>query len=337
MLEKFATLKKDFGNKFALFGLSNSKKMVEEVANILGIDVCEIETIKFADGEILVKSQTSVRNRNVVIFQSTSAPVNDSLMELLIAIDMFKRASAKSITIVMPYFGYARQDRKTKGREPITAKLVANMLELAGATQVVIMDIHSEQTQGFFDIPVDTLKASTILLREIIKKICKTKVVIVSPDYGSVKNAREIAKKIGSPFAIIDKRRPSPNQVVVSNVLGDVEGRDCIITDDMIDTGGTILAACKILKKKGAKSITVMATHGLFSNGAIKKFEKALDDGIISDLYITDSIEYNNFIEHKKIHVVHLADFFADVLMSQFTSSSVGLVYKKYWELICEE
>ena len=336
MLEKFATVKKEFSDKFALFGLSNSIKMAEDVGNILGIKVSEIETLKFADGEILVKSKTSVRNRNVVIFQSTCSPVNDSLMELLIAIDMFKRASAKSITIVMPYFGYARQDRKTKGREPITAKLVANMIQLAGATQVVIMDIHSEQTQGFFDIPVDTLKASTILLRQIIKKICKTEVVIVSPDYGSVKNAREIAKKIGSPFAIIDKRRPSPNQVVVSNVLGNVLGKDCIITDDMIDTGGTILAACKILKKKGANSITVMATHGLFSNGSISKFEKAIDQGIISDLYITDSIEYNTTIKHKNIHIVRLDDFFADVLMSQFTSSSVGFVYKKYWEIICE-
>ncbi|MGL5630705.1 MAG: ribose-phosphate diphosphokinase [Mycoplasmoidaceae bacterium] len=325
-----------FLNNFALFGLSKSKLITNEVAKLLNIKESELLIKNFSDGEIFVKSLESVRNKDVAVFQSTSSPVNDSLIELLITIDMLKRSSAKTITIIIPYFGYARQDRKTSGREPITAKLVANMIEMAGADKVVIMDIHSDQAQGFFDIPVDTLKAAMILLREIISKIHRKNLVIVSPDYGGVKNARQIAKKIGAPLAIIDKRRPEHNQVISDNVLGDVEGKDCIICDDMIDTGGTILAACKILKSKKSKSITVMATHGLFSNNSIKVFEKAIEDGIISDLYITNSIESNYHVNHPKIHIVNLAEFFADVLISDFTSGSVGQVYQKYWDLISD-
>lgn len=336
MLKQFEKLNKDFLKNLVLYGLTKGKYLTDEIAKILGIEASIIVSSTFADGEILVKGGTSVRNKDVVLIQSTSAPVNDSLMELLIAIDMLKRASAKSINVIIPYYGYARQDRKSSGREPISAKLVANMISNAGASRVILMDIHSEQIQGFFDIPVDTLKASSILLRNIIKKKDLDNVVIVSPDYGSVKRAREIAKKISVPIAIIDKRRPAPNQVEVQNVLGDVESKNCIIIDDMIDTGGTIIAACEMLKKKNAKSITVMSTHGLFSNNAIQKFKKAIHEGLISDLYITNSIQENNDLQEEHIHVINIADFFADVIVAHFTSNSVGSVYKKYWEKICD-
>lgn len=325
-------------NNYVIFGLSNSKELTKKVCDYLKVKPGDIETFRFADGEILVKSNQTVRERDVYLFQSTSKPVNDNLMELLIAIDALKRASAKSINVIIPYYGYARQDRKSKGREPITAKLVANFLETAGATKVVLMDIHADQTQGFFNIPVDTLKASWMMLSEISSDYNHDDLCIVSPDYGGVKRARSIAQCLNVPLAIIDKRRPAPNKVEVSNVLGNVEGKDCILVDDMIDTGGTILSAAKLLKEKNVKSISIMCTHAVFSNNAIEKFNKAIDDGVLSNLYITDSIPEANKYKSKNIHVLSLAKLYADFIKIQDKHTSISSnLYKKYIDKINEK
>lgn len=326
-------------NNCIIFGLSNGYLYAKEVAERTKIQLGVINTSRFADGEILVKSNTTVRGMDVFIFQSTSSPVNDNLMELLIAIDSLKRASANSITVIIPYFGYARQDRKAKGREPITCKLVANFLENAGATKVILIDIHSEQTQGFFDIPVDTMTASCVLFHEFRKnnKDIIKNLTIVAPDYGAVKKVRKISEILNVSLAIMDKRRPQPNVVEISNVLGDVKGRDCLLLDDMIDTGGTILQNIELLKKHGCKKIFVVATHGVFSNNALDKFKDALDKNLISELYIADTIEQNTKINHPNIKVVNLSNFYAEILEAQINHKSVSKIYKKYWDMVCED
>lgn len=297
-----------------VIGLSGSKKLTNDVCKHLKIKQVPTLINRFADGEIIVRPKTPVRNRNVTVIQSTSAPVNENLMELLITIDSLKRSSAKSINVIIPYYGYARQDRKTASREPITSKLVANLLEKTGATRVSIIDIHSDQTQGFFEVPVDTIPAFYILAKEIFSKHSLKNLVIVSPDYGGVKRARKIAEKIGVDLVILDKRRPKQNVAEIVNVLGDVKGKDCIIADDMIDTGGTIIAASEILKEKGAKSILIIATHGIFSGNAIEKLTKAINDKIISDIYVTDSIESVYKAKIPRLHIVSLSKLVAEII-----------------------
>ncbi len=332
-------MKLENSQNYIIFGLNNGYEYAKEVSEQTGIKLGEFEISKFADGEILVRSESTVRGMDVVVFQSTSAPVNDNLMELFIAIDSLKRSSANSITVVIPYYGYARQDRKAKGREPITCKLVANFLENSGATKVILLDIHALQTQGFFDIPVDTVSASCILFSEYKKQNPNLEnLTIVAPDYGAVKKVRKVSEILDVSLAIVDKRRPKPNVVEVSNVLGEVLDRDCLLIDDMIDTGGTILKNIDLLKDKGAKKITVMATHGVFSNNAIDKFIKFIDEGKIDGLYISDSIEANRQIKHPKIHVVKLANFFRDIIDAQINHSSVSNVYDKYWtKVLCQQ
>lgn len=322
---------------YIVFGLNNGHKYASEVAKKTGMKLGEVEISRFADGEILVRSSNTVRGMDVFIFQSTSAPVNDNLMELLIAIDSLKRASANSITVVIPYYGYARQDRKAKGREPITCKLVANFLENSGATKVILIDIHSLQTQGFFNIPVDTLSVSCILFNEYKKSNPNLdNLTIVAPDYGAVKKVRKISEILNISLAIVDKRRPKPNVVEVSNLLGDVNGRDCLILDDMIDTGGTILKNIDLLKENGAKKITIMATHGVFSNNAIEKFKQFLDEKKIDALYIADTIEENRNIKHPNIHIVSLAEFISEIFKAQINHTSISDIYNKYWNMVCD-
>lgn len=292
-------------NTNIIFGLNASKKLAEKVAELLGSKVGEISIQHFADGEILVTPQETVRGCNVTLIQSISNPVNENLMELLIAIDALKRSSAASINVVVPYMGYARQDRKSKPREPITFKLVANMLQIAGATRILTFDIHSDQTQGFFDIPFDSLRASLFLLNDFIKVTKITDFVVVSPDYGGVKRSKEISQMLNMPLAIIDKRRPAPNQVEVTNILGDVKGKHCVIFDDMIDTGGTVIASSKLLKAQGAKSVSILVTHGLFNGNATDKFNEAIENGDISNIFITDTIEQERNI--KNLNVVSVA------------------------------
>lgn len=318
-----------------IFGLSNGIELAKKVAEKTGIKLGNVTRKIFADGEILVKSEETIREKKVFLFQSTSNPVNDSLMELLIAIDSFKRASAKSITVIIPYFGYSRQDRKASGREPITAKLVANFLEKAGADKVIAFDIHSEQTQGFFDIPVDTLSAICVLFSAFIKNRHNlNKLKVVAPDYGAVKKARKIAERLNVDLSIVDKKRPEPNVVEIANILGEVKGYNCILLDDMIDTGGTILENVKLLKQKGASKIFVMITHGIFSNNSIQKFFDALDQNIIDELYITDSIQANLEYRHKNLYLVSLDDFLVEVIDAQINQKSISQIYAKYWDFV---
>lgn len=278
-------------NVTKVFGLSGSKQLIEKLKESKLVKISEIKTMIFADGEIITTPQEFVRGCNVVLIQSTSNPVNDRFMELLIAIDAMKRASAKSINVIIPYMGYSRQDRKTNPREPITFKLIANMLQTAGASRVLTWDIHSLTTQGFFDIPFDSIEACWLLLDAFTSTTNIKDFAVVAPDYGSIKRSRDISVELQKPLIIIDKRRPEPNMVEISNILGDCEGKNCVIIDDMIDTGGTIIASSKLLKEKGAKTVSVLATHALFNKDAIANLKKAHDEGIITHIFVTDSVE----------------------------------------------
>jgi ribose-phosphate pyrophosphokinase len=314
-----------------VLGLSGAKKITASICKHLNTKPMPVTISHFADGEIMVRPEVPVRYRAVTIVQSISKPVNENLMELLIAIDALKRASAKVINVVLPYYAYARQDRKTLGREPITSKLVATLLERAGASRVAIVDIHSEQTQGFFDIPVDTLKASFITVREAITQIHCSNLVIVSPDYGGIKRARQIAATLNLPLAILDKRRPTPNRAEISDILGDVKNKDCLISDDMIDTAGTIVAACKVLKDHGAKTITIAATHGILSDPATERLSKAIKSNVISNIYLTNSVEsvYNRKIPN--LHVCDLGKYLSEIIKVYYSENgSISKVYEHY-------
>ena len=242
------------GNSIKLFAGNSCKKLAAEIAKLLNMELGEIECGKFSDGETMVNIHESVRGRDVFVLQSTSTPVNDNLMELLVIIDALRRASAGRITAVMPYFGYARQDRKARSRDPITAKLVADLITTAGADRVLTMDLHASQLQGFFDIPVDHLLGAPVITNYFLKNNYRSEdLVIVSPDVGSVKRARNLASKLDAPIAIIDKRRPGANAVEIMNIIGDVRDKSCIMVDDMIDTAGTIVQGAHALKEAGAK------------------------------------------------------------------------------------
>lgn len=302
-------------NKNIIIGLSASQKLASKIAKHLNTKLIKTVIKHFADGETLVSFEESVRAKNVYLIQSTCKPVNENVMELLIAIDALKRASAKSINVICPYYGYARQDRKTNSREPITCKLVAKLIETAGATRVTVVDIHSEQAQGFFDVPVDTVSASYLIANRIMKDYGTKNTIIVSPDYGSVKRARKLAHRLNLPIAILDKRRPSPNQAEICSVLGDVKGKNCIIVDDMIDTGGTLLAGCAALKKFGAKKIIAGATHGLFSKNAAEKFNTAMKKKHLNALYVANSLDSVDETKIKHLKIVDIS-----LLLSQIIS-----------------
>ncbi|MCJ0588317.1 ribose-phosphate diphosphokinase, partial [Enterococcus cecorum] len=248
--------------KLKIFALNSNRPLAEKIAEAAGVELGKCTVKQFSDGEIQVNIEESIRGAHVYVVQSTSSPVNDNLMELLIMIDALKRASAKTINVVMPYYGYARQDRKARSREPITAKLVANMLQTAGATRMVTLDLHAAQIQGFFDIPVDHLMGAPLIANYFLEKgIVGDDVVVVSPDHGGVTRARKLAEFLKSPIAIIDKRRPRANVAEVMNIIGQVEGKVCVLIDDMIDTAGTITLAANALKEAGAKSVYASCTH----------------------------------------------------------------------------
>jgi len=271
----------------AVFSLTSSKKLTDEICKYLGIPEGKIDVKHFADGEILVELGESVRGKHVFLVQSTCLPVNENLMEILIALDAVKRASCKEVTCVIPYYGYARQDRKAKPRQPITAKLVADLLEAAGADRVVCVDLHATQIQGFFKIPTDNLTAMSMLGQYFRNKKIPD-VVVVSPDHGGATRARTLADCINNaPIAIVDKRRQKPNVAEAMNLVGDVDGKNCIIVDDLADTGGSLIGCIDILRRHGAKDIYCACTHGVFSNGALERI--AASD--IKEFVVTNTIE----------------------------------------------
>jgi ribose-phosphate pyrophosphokinase len=273
-------------SNFKMFALNSNRKLSVEMARLLGCELGKSSVSRFSDGEIQINIEESVRGSDVFLVQSTSQPGNEHIMELLIMIDALKRASARIINVVIPYYGYARQDRKARSREPITAKLIANLLETAGATRVLTMDLHAPQIQGFFDIPVDQLLGVPILSKYFENKGLDD-IVIVAPDNGGVVRARKMASHLHSPIAFIDKRRPKPNVAEIMNIVGNVEGKNAIIIDDLIDTAGTITLAANALAEKGAKAVFACCTHPVLSGPAISRIESSA----INELVITNTIE----------------------------------------------
>ena len=269
--------------------------LAEKVAETLGIKLSKCSVKKFSDGEISINIEESVRGSEVFVLQSTSSPANETLMTLLIMIDALKRASVDTINVVMPYYGYARQDRKARSREPITAKLVANLIETAGADRVIAIDLHALQIQGFFNIPVDHLMCVPIIAKYFANKLDNLDdVVVVSPDHGGVTRARKLADKLNTPIAIIDKRRPKPNVAEVMNIVGNIQGKTCILIDDIIDTAGTITLGAKALLKQGAKEVYASCSHAVLSGPALER----LENSPIKELVYADTI---NIPENKKI------------------------------------
>ena len=259
-----------------LFSLNANIPLAQEVAKSLGVELSRCSVKKFSDGEVSINIEESVRGCEVFIIQSTSDPVNGNLMTLLIMIDALRRASVDTINVVIPYYGYARQDRKARSREPITAKLIANLLQVAGADRIIALDLHALQIQGFFDIPVDHLMAAPIIANYFKKKIPDMEdVVVVSPDHGGVTRARKLADALNTPIAIIDKRRPKPNVAEVMNIVGNIEGKTCILIDDIIDTAGTITLGAKALKDRGAKEVYASCSHAVLSGQALERIENS--------------------------------------------------------------
>ena len=282
-----------YKDNMMLFALNSNVPLAQKIAVRVGVPLSKSSVQRFSDGEIQINIDESVRGKDVYLIQSTSVPVNDNLMELLIMIDAVRRASAQTINIVIPYYGYARQDRKTRPREPITAKLIADMLQEAGATRVLSLDLHAPQIQGFFDIPVDNLMGAPLLADYFLRNNLQKDAVVVSPDHGGVTRARKLAEFLKTPIAIVDKRRPRANVSEVMNIIGNVKGKRAIIIDDMIDTAGTITLAAQALIDAGATEVYASATHAVLSGPAIQR----LNDSPIKNLVLTDSI--NQPVEKK--------------------------------------
>jgi len=297
-------------------------ELAKQITQKLGVELSEAKVGRFSDGEIQVKIVDNVRGADCYIIQPTSSPVNENLMELLIIADALKRASAKRITAVMPYYGYGRQDRKAEPRVPITARLVANLLATAGITRVLTMDLHAGQIQGFFDIPVDHLYGMPVILNYFQDKNLKD-VVVVSPDAGGVERARSFAKHFNADLAIVDKRRPRPNEAAIMNIIGDVKDKVCIILDDMVDTAGTLTKVAEAIKEKGASKVYATASHGVLSGDAKKKIQKSC----IEELVITDSIPLSKDGPNNKITVLSIASILAEAIMRISNDESISALF----------
>lgn len=312
-------------NKITVFSLSSSKKLAQDIASILGTKVGDCKVHHFADGEILCEIGESVRGKDVFIVQSTSNPVTENLMEILVLTDALKRASAREITAVIPYFGYARQDRKAKPRQPITSKLVADLLTTAGVNRVVTVDLHAAQIQGFFDIPVDEMQALPLLIKYFRKKKVQD-LCVVSPDHGGATRARKMSEAFDCPIAIIDKRRPKPNVAEVMGIIGNVEGKNCILIDDMIDTAGTITAGVDMLKQKGAKDVYIACTHGVLSGPAVER----LSTCAAKEVVITNTIEISQEKKFDKLVSVSVAGLLAHTIENIENDLPVSDVFTQY-------
>jgi ribose-phosphate pyrophosphokinase len=305
-----------------VFTLNSNKELSKEIAQHIGIELGESSVTKFSDGEIQINIEESIRGCEVYVIQSTSDPVNQHLMELLIMIDALKRASAKTINVVMPYYGYARQDRKARAREPITAKLVANLLETAGATRVIAIDLHATQIQGFFDIPVDQLLGVPILANYFANKELDD-IVIVSPDHGGVTRARKMADRLKAPIAIIDKRRPRPNVSEVMNIVGNIEGKTAILIDDIIDTAGTITLAANALVENGAKEVYACCTHPVLSGPAMDRIQNSS----IKELVVTNTIVLPEEKKIDKVTQLSVAPLLGEAIIRVHEQLSVSKLF----------
>ncbi len=308
--------------KISLLAGTSNLELAKEISSYLKVPITPIEVKNFSDGEIYVHIEKSVRGSIVFIVQPTSPPVNDKLMELLLIVDACKRASAKEINVVIPYYGYSRQDRKNTPREPISAKLVANLIETAGVDRVVTFDLHVDQIQGFFNIPVDNLEAIPLIASYLLEKKIKD-TVVVAPDVGGARRARKLAKILDTNIAIIDKRRPEHGVAEIMNVIGDVKGKNAIIIDDIIDSAGTITNAAKALKDKGAKDIYICATHALFSGPAVER----LSDDPIKEVIVTNTIDIPKEKRFDKLKIISLARLLADAITKIHEGTPMGLLF----------
>lgn len=306
-----------------LFSGNSNKPLAEAIAKELNKPLSDIEVGHFSDGETSVHISETVRGRDVFIIQSTSYPVNENLMELLVCIDALRRASAGRITAVIPYFGYARQDRKARPRDPITAKLVADIITSAGADRILTIDLHAPQIQGFFDIPVDHLEGGPILYKRFLPMV-NDNFIVVSPDVGSVSRARLAASILNCPIAIIDKRRPKSNQVQIMNIIGDVKGKTCLLVDDMIDTAGTICEGAKALADHGAAEIYACCTHAVFSGSAIERIEHSP----IKRITVLDTIDLPEEKHSEKIEILSIAKLLAKAINNIYLDKKMSEVYK---------
>jgi len=307
-----------------LIACNANRPLAEAIADHLDCPLTEAEIKTFADNEIFVRINENVRGEDTFVIQSTSRPANDNLMELLITIDALRRASSDRITAVIPYFGYARQDRKTDGRTPISAKLVANLISAAGADRVLTMDLHAGQIQGFFDVPTDNLVAQPVMVDDITRRNDVNNLMVVSPDVGGVVRARSFANRIGADLAIVDKRRPRAGESEVMNIIGDVNGRKCILVDDICDSGGTLCNAAAALKEKGAKSVSAYTTHGVLSNNAVKRIE----DSVLDELVICDTIAPSSSDKKsKRLRVLSVAPLLGEAIRRIANNESVSKLF----------
>lgn len=312
-----------------LYALSSNRPLAEKIAKDVGVELGDVVVSKFSDGETHISPQESNRGSNVYVIQSTSAPTNDNLMELLIMIDALKRASAKTINVVMPYYGYARQDRKAGSREPITAKLVADMIMTAGADRVLTIDLHAAQLQGFFDIPVDHLLGAPLLADWFLDRgLSGEDVVVVSPDHGGVTRARKLAEFLNCSIAIVDKRRPEPNVAEVMNLVGEVEGKKAILIDDMVDTAGTITLAAQALIDRGATEVYATATHPILSGPAVERIENSP----IKKMIVTDSIDVPEEKRIDKLEIVSVGSLVGHAISRIHENRPVSPLFEKQFK-----
>lgn len=313
------------GKKLKIFTGNANPELAKEICDYLGLPLGKAHVGRFNNGEVQVMIDESVRGKDVFVVQPTSYPVNDNLVELLVIADALKRASARHITAVVPYYGYARQDRKTRGREPITSKLVADLMQTAGITRLVTIDLHAGQIQGFFNVPVDHLLGAGIIAKYINEKQMKD-VIVVSPDLGGVTRARDLADRIDAPIAIIEKKRPEPGVAKVMNLIGNVEGKNCIIIDDIVDTAGSLVEGAKALQEFGAKSVTACVTHGVLTNPACER----IANSNISELILTNTIPLPP--EAKNLHTItslSVAPLLGEAIMRIFHEVSVSNLFDK--------
>ena len=312
------------GKKLKIFTGNANPALAKEICEYLGLPLGEAFVGRFNNGEVQIMIDESVRGKDVFIIQPTSYPVNDNLMELMVMADALKRASARHITAVVPYYGYARQDRKTRGREPITAKLVANLMQTAGITRLVTIDLHAGQIQGFFDVPVDHLFGASILAKYINEKNMED-VIVVSPDLGGVTRARDLADRIGAPIAIIEKKRPEPGVAKVMNLIGDVAGKNCIIIDDIVDTAGSLVEGAKALEEFGAKSVTAAVTHAVLTDPASER----IANSNIKELIVTNTIPLPENCNLPNITQLSVAPLLGEAIMRIFHEVSVSNLFDK--------